>query len=150
MKTAKLTLISTVAAALGLAVALGAAPAAAFHCKGAHDFPDCEPGGGGGGDGDKSGKGLKLVVTIDTLEDNILTPDGNAVYVDKEGGVTAATGGETQPNPPGFGVSLTGKGKNPREVLVSDLKWFQRCKTCPRFQDTPCWQQSVSAPAEAL
>ena len=121
MKTAKLTLISTVAAALGLAVALGATPAAAFHCKGAHDFDGCEPGGGGGGDGGgQSGKGLKLVVTIE-LDDTILIPDSNAPigeYVDKEGAVTATTGGETQPNAPGFGVSLTGKGKNPRMVTV--------------------------------
>ena len=49
MRTAKMTLVSTVvAAALGLALGLAPAPAEAHHCKGGHAInPECEDGGGG-------------------------------------------------------------------------------------------------------
>lgn len=121
MKTTKLLLVSTIAAALGLAVALWATPAAAHHCKGQHDHVGCVPDDGdGGGGGDQSGKALKLKVTIEG-GDTVLDDDDNNVYIDREGAVTANTGGETQPNGPGFGVFLKGNGKNPRMATVANM-----------------------------
>ncbi len=103
MNAAKVTLTSTIlAAAVGLALGLAAAPAVA-------DKPDCEldPNhhgcGGEDPDRDNSGRGkdVPLIVTLDDMGvDNLVSDDFGsepAPYSDDERGVSAFAGGQLPP-----------------------------------------------------
>ncbi len=94
----------------GLVVGLGAAPAQAHHCKGAHDFPGCNLGGGGAGGG---GGGGTTPIVADIVSGSALDPDlvGGSMYSDSERDIKANAG-------PGIFINLRGTGNDPRTVLV--------------------------------
>ena len=121
MNRANITLASTVvAAALGLALGFGAAPAqAGVDCTdlkfATHKQCAGDTGGGGAGGG-QSGKHTPIVASINTVE--FLEQDDPADYENNADGVKAQYGGETGPNRAGFVVSLRGTGQDFRTVEV--------------------------------
>ncbi len=123
MNAAKVTLTATVlAAALGLALGLRAAPAqAGVDCDDPKFFEhkQCGDIGGDGAGGGLSGKGSRIVWTIIAGTD--LVPDGvGSVYFHGDGGVRTRVGGQTQPHGPGIGINLRGTGQEPRTIQVND------------------------------
>ncbi len=110
MNAAKMTLVSTVVAAVfGLALSFGATSAQAHHCKGKHAFPECTSGGGGAGGG---GGGGTTPIVADIVSGSALEPDlDGSTYSYTERDVKANAG-------PGIFINLRGTGNEPREVTV--------------------------------
>lgn len=114
----KLMLVLGALLVIGLTPVANTIAAPSDPCKGKRD----ERPASCGGEVTPGGEHNSLLITLGDDgspggEDQI-KGDGSAVYSDSEKTVNAGLGGQTQPNKPGFSVSLKKAGRNPRHITT--------------------------------